>query len=135
MSEPVLTHPHLVDHVRLDQWLWAARMFRSRTLAKEAIEGGKVRYQGERPKVSRSVEVGVRVTVRQDGDEAEYRVLALSGTRTGAPLARLLYEETAESRSRREALRFERQAAGPLPNPQRPTKKERRQIHRFKREL
>ena len=121
--------------VRLDKWLWAARFFKTRSLAKDAIEGGKVRYEGEHAKVSRAVEVGAMLTIRQGFDEIEVIVRALSDQRSGAPQARLLYEETAQSRERREHAARQRKAAGATISAQRPSKQQRRVLERFKRGL
>lgn len=119
--------------VRLDKWLWAARFYRTRTLAKEAIEAGHVRYEGERSKVAKEVEVGARLRVRQGWDEREVIVQALSVQRGGAAQAQLLYAETPESLERRERERLERQAAHAAVSPVKPNKKARRLIHHFKR--
>lgn len=119
--------------VRLDKWLWAARFFKTRSLAKQAIESGHVRYEGERSKVSKEVTVGARLRVRQGWDEVELVVLGLCAQRRGAPEARTLYEETAESRARREMEHLQRDAAQGLVSTQRPTKQQRRELHRFKR--
>lgn len=121
--------------VRLDKWLWAARFFKTRSLAKQAIEGGKVRYRGERCKVSREVEVGTLLQIRQGFDEFEVTVTGLSEQRGPAPQARRLYEESAQSIERRERAAAERKAmyaAGQPVSPERPTKKQRRMIHRFR---
>lgn len=120
--------------VRLDKWLWAARFFKTRSLAKQAIEGGKVHYNGQRSKVSKDVEVGARLTIRRGWDECEVEVIALSGQRGGAPQASLLYEETQASRERRERVAAERKAlaASEPGSLERPNKKQRRMIHRFK---
>lgn len=122
--------------VRLDKWLWAARFFKTRSLAKQAIEGGKVHYEGQRCKVSKEVEVGATLTIRQDLDECEVVVQALSTQRRGAPEARLLYAETPASAARRDVSAAERRSqrlAGLIGPSDRPTKKQRRQIHQFKR--
>lgn len=122
------------EKLRLDKWLWAARFFRTRSLAKAAIEGGRVQLRGQRVKVSREIAVGDTLTVRQGRDDRVVVVRGLSDQRRGAPEAGLLYEETAESLARREAAAAARRAAGdmiPRP-PGRPTKKQRRQIHRFR---
>ncbi|GEK49092.1 ribosome-associated heat shock protein Hsp15 [Bisbaumannia pacifica] len=124
-----------MDSVRLDKWLWAARFFKTRALAKKAIEGGKVHYNGDRAKTSKSVELGALIRVPQGWDVWEVEVLALSDQRRGAPEARALYRETAESVSRREreseARRLTNQAMQhPL---KRPDKKQRREIQRFQR--
>jgi ribosome-associated heat shock protein Hsp15 len=120
--------------VRLDKWLWAARFFKSRSLAKAAIDGGKVHLDGRRIKVSKEVCVGSMVQIRQGWDEKVVRVKQLSDQRRGAPQAQLLYEETTESQAKREAQALARKAAGGmLDRPdRRPTKKQRRQIHAFK---
>ncbi|TDO03484.1 MULTISPECIES: ribosome-associated heat shock protein Hsp15 [Halomonas] len=123
-----------MDSVRLDKWLWAARFFKTRALAKKAIEGGKVHYQGGRAKTSKAVEVGALIRVPQGWDILEVEVLALSDQRRGAPEARALYRETEESVARREreaeARRLTHQAMQhPL---KRPDKKQRRDIRRFK---
>ena len=124
-------------HIRLDKWLWAARFFKTRSLAKQAIEGGKVHYNGARSKVSKEVEIGALLLVRQGWDEVEVEVRALSDQRGGAPQARLLYAETPESCARREKEGAERKAlAASAPStPDRPNKKQRRMIHRFKEQL
>ena len=119
---------------RLDKWLWAARFFKTRALAKAAIEGGKVHYAGERSKPSKEPKVGDELQVRQGHDQRIVVIRAISMVRRGAPEAQLLYEETADSIARREAAAAQRKAAGPgaLISEHRPTKKQRRQIHRFK---
>lgn len=119
--------------MRLDKWLWAARFFKTRTLAKDAVECGHVRYDDERARVSKSVAVGARLRIRQGWDEVEVVVLGLSDQRRGAPEAQRLYAETADSQARRERERLLRQAAVGLDSPQRPTKQQRRELHRFKR--
>ncbi len=120
--------------LRLDKWLWAARFFKTRSLAKAAIEGGKVQLDGHRVKVSREIAVGDVLKIRQGWDEKIVRVAALSDQRRGAPEAQQLYEETADSVARREAEAAARKAAGGMiERPERrPTKKQRRQIHRFR---
>ena len=125
---------HADAKVRLDKWLWAARLFKTRSLAKQAIEGGKVHYNGARSKVSKDVEIGATLTVRQGWDEKELRVKALSEQRRGAPQAQLLYEETEQSLQRRENASGQRKALQGmgLISTERPNKKQRRQIHRFK---
>ena len=121
-----------VEPVRLDKWLWAARFFRTRSLAKQAVENGKVLYNGERPKVSRVVQIGASLRVAQGHDRVEIRVLGLSDRRGGAPEARLLYEETAQSLEQRAVAAAQRRANAPV-STERPSKKERRLISRFKR--
>ncbi len=122
------------ERVRLDKWLWAARFFRTRNLAKQAIEGGKVWYDGARTRVSKEVHVGAELRVRQGFDERTVVVRALATERRGAPEAAVLYEETADSVAARAAAterrRLERAGAGAPA--QRPDKRERRLIHRFR---
>lgn len=121
--------------VRLDKWLWAARFYKTRSIAKQAIEGGKVHYNGARCKVSKEVELGALLTLRTGWDEREVEVLALSDQRRGAPEAALLYRETDDSIAQRERRAAERKALGPaagIISNERPTKKQRRQIHRFR---
>ena len=119
--------------VRLDKWLWAARFFKTRAIAKAAIEGGKVHYNGTRAKVSKVVELGAEITARQGWEEKVVIVKGLSDQRKGAPEAQTLYEETPESIDRRERNAQMRKAqGGQLASDRRPTKKERRQIIDFK---
>jgi ribosome-associated heat shock protein Hsp15 len=120
--------------VRLDKWLWAARFFRTRNLARQAIEGGKVWYDGARTKVSREVRVGAELRIRQGFDEKTVTVRALSQERRGAPEAALLYEETAASVAARTAGADQRrlQRAGDVVHEGRPSKRDRRLIHQFK---
>lgn len=122
------------DGVRLDKWLWAARFFKTRSLAKAAIEGGKVRLAGQRTKVSKEITPGTALHIRQGHDERIVVVRELSEQRRGAPEAQLLYEETPDSVARREKEAAARKAAGGmLDRPAlRPNKKQRRQIHRFR---
>ncbi len=126
-----------MEKLRLDKWLWAARFYKTRGLAKQAIAGGKIRLDGQHVKVSKEISVGDRLRIRQGWDEKAIRVCALSDQRRGAPEAALLYEESAESIEKREATAAARKAAGGmLHRPEgRPTKKQRRQIHRFKQDV
>ena len=122
------------DKLRLDKWLWAARFFKTRSLAKAAVEGGKVQLEGQRVKVSREICEGDTLHIRQGWDERVVVVKALSEQRRGAPEAQLLYEETAQSIAKREEAAAARKAAGGMIDrpAQRPDKRQRRQIHRFK---
>ena len=126
-----------IEKIRLDKWLWAARFFKTRSLAKKAIEGGKVHHQGQRVKVSKEIVVGDILQLRQGWDEKTITVLTLSNQRRGAPEAALLYQETEESITQREARAAERKAHNAaLGHPvKRPTKKQRRQIHRFREDM
>lgn len=120
--------------VRIDKWLWAARIYKTRSLAKQAVEGGKVHIAGQRVKASKELTVGLTLTLRQGWDEKVVVIKALSDQRRGAPEAALLYEETAASVAKREHQAEQRKLANALnPPPEgRPTKKQRRQIHQFK---
>ena len=121
-----------LDKVRIDKWLWAARFFKTRSLAKAAIENGKIHIDGNKSKPSRQLEVGNILTIRQGYDIKTVEVLALSEQRGGAPEAMLLYSETAESIEQRERQSAQRKAAhGSVIIDGRPNKKQRRQIHRF----
>lgn len=122
-----------MTEVRLDKWLWAARFFKTRRLAQEAINGGKIHIDGQRPKTSKKVTIGLNIAIRQGYDEKTVEVLDLSEHRRGAPEAKLLYQESEESIQRREVAQAMRKLTKPAaPNPGRPNKKERRQIIRFK---
>lgn len=123
-----------MDKLRIDKWLWAARFFKTRSLAKQAIEGGKISMAGQKVKVSKEIAVGDMLQVRQGYDIRVIEVLNLSSQRRGAPEAQLLYRETESSLEQREKEAAARKAAGgTLGRPERrPTKKQRRQIHRFK---
>ncbi len=120
------------EKVRLDKWLWAARFYKTRALAKAAIEGGKVHYDQQRVKPGRLVQLGAAINLRIGLDEREVVVDALSDKRGSAPEAQKLYHETAASIQRREEARAIRKAAG-IVHERKPDKKQRRQIHRFKR--
>jgi len=94
-----------VQSVRLDLWLWAARFYRTRALAKQAVETGQVDVGGQRAKASRAVRVGDALRVERSGEVFEVQVRGLSDTRGPAPVAQALYAESEESRARREAAR------------------------------
>ena len=123
--------------VRLDKWLWAARFFKTRSLAKQAIEGGKVHCNDARCKSSKEVQPGDLLQIRQGWDELTVKVKSLSDKRQGAPQAALLYDETEESVKTRQLQAAQRKAMNAAnPHPQkRPSKKDRRQIHRFRRDF
>ncbi len=121
------------DRIRLDRWLWAARFFKTRELATEAVEGGKVHLNGERVKPAHPVRPGDQVEIRRGVEQFEIRVRGLADRRGPAPEAQQLYEETAASRQRREAeaeLRRLHLADAPRPSG-RPDKRQRRRIIRF----
>lgn len=119
--------------VRLDKWLWAARFFKTRALAKAAIEGGKVHCRGERCKPSKEPKLGEELVIRVGFDERTVVIRALSAVRKGAPEAQLLYEETAESLSRRESAAAMRKAGSlGVETDGKPSKKQRRALQRFR---
>ena len=119
--------------VRVDKWLWAARFFKTRALAVEAINGGHVHVNGTRVKAARTLQAGDEVRVRKGPYEFVVAVRGLSTRRGPAPEARRLYEETEASSRAREALAEQRrlEAAGDMAPSRRPDKKERRHIIRF----
>lgn len=123
--------------VRLDKWLWAARFFKTRQLAHEAIAGGKIHLNGQRVKPGKEVGIGARLEISKDQLTWEIDVTALSSRRGPASQAALLYRETPESESRRHAelARRREQRELDLPYEGRPTKRDRRMIHRFKDSL
>lgn len=125
------------DRVRIDKWLWAARFYKTRSLATEAVAGGKVEVNGERAKPARSVRVGDHVTVRQPPFEWRLSVRALGLRRGPATLAQGLYEEDGDSRAQRERLAERLRITQPVfvyEEKGRPTKKDRRMIDRWERE-
>ena len=122
------------DKVRLDKWLWAARFYKTRAVARQMIEGGKVQYHGQRSKPSKWVELGAQVQVRQGNDLRTVIVVSLSEHRRSAPEAQQLYQETVESIAKRESIAQARKMnALTMPHPdRRPDKKERRDLIKFK---
>jgi ribosome-associated heat shock protein Hsp15 len=123
------------DRTRVDKWLWAARFFKTRALASEAIAGGKVQVNGERVKRARPLQIGDEIRIRQGPYEQQIVVRALSGRRGPAAQAAQLYEEKAESRAAREQLALQLKTLHSMfvPERGRPTKKDRREMERFKR--
>jgi len=120
--------------VRLDKWLWAARFFKTRSLAADAVEGGKVELNGERVKRAKNVQLGDEVSVRLGPYEHVVLVRGLSERRGPASVAQTLYEETADSVAARERLAAQLKmapAAFVYEERGRPTKKDRRELTRF----
>lgn len=119
-----------VAAVRLDVWLWAARFFRTRSLAKQAVETGKVDVAGQRPKSSRAVRVGEALQISRGDELFDIQVLGLSEMRGPAPVAQQLYAESEASLARRAELRLQRAAAknGYQPPEHKPDKRARRLI-------
>ncbi|GAB4343984.1 MAG: ribosome-associated heat shock protein Hsp15 [Desulfobulbaceae bacterium] len=125
--------PAAQPRVRLDKWLWAARFFKTRSLAARAVSGGHVHVNGDRAKPARSVQVGDTLDIRRGVTAFEVVVLQLNDRRGPAVKARTMYEETPgsiERRTREAAERRLRAAAGPAPAG-RPDKRERRKIRKF----
>jgi ribosome-associated heat shock protein Hsp15 len=120
--------------VRLDKWLWAARFFKTRSLAKAAVESGKVHYNKARAKPSRGVELGANVRIQLGWDEKTVKIEEVHDNRRGAPDAQKMYAETEESITKREETSRQRKSMGmTVQAPEhRPNKKERRDIIRFK---
>jgi ribosome-associated heat shock protein Hsp15 len=120
--------------VRLDKWLWAARFYKTRQLAVEAINGGKIKVNGQRAKPGRSIDTGMRIEIQKDGLSWDIEVIALSKQRRSASEAALLYLEGEESRLKRQELVRQRRETGAVPGDAsgRPTKRDRRLIQRFK---
>ena len=123
------------DSVRVDKWLWAARFFKTRALAREAIKGGKVQLAGHKVKPGRVLKEGDRLTIRRAEDTFEITVADLGDRRVSAALAKEKYVEDPESISRREAAAEQRKAdyLARAERPRRPDKRQRRQIIRFTR--
>jgi ribosome-associated heat shock protein Hsp15 len=123
-----------VDSVRLDKWLWAARFYKSRTLAATAIEAGRVLVADERAKPARLIKVGERLKVNREQERFELVVRGITEQRKSAPLARLLYEETPESLLARQTIaenrRFYSEPSQEIAG--RPTKRNRRALERWK---
>ena len=123
-----------LETVRIDKWLWAARFFKTRSIAKAAIEGGKVHHGTDRVKVSKEVRIGMEFTIQQGFERKTVVVKALSNVRGGAPQAQLLYDETEVSITKRELLNAQRKLNNLARPDHRPNKRDRRQIHKFKEE-
>jgi len=122
-------------NIRLDKWLWAARFYKTRSLATEAVKGGKVHLNNQRAKPSHAVEIGHTIRIKKESIEQTIIIKQLSSQRGPASIAQTLYEETAESIELREKRTQERKAmyAGmPQYDSRRPGKKDRRKIIQFK---
>ena len=122
------------DSVRIDKWLWVARFFKTRSLAAQAVGGGKVQLNGARVNPARALKPGDELEIHKSGYEYQVRVVLLSERRGPAKVAQTLYEESGESIKKREALREQHRLAGAsMPHPQRkPDKKARRQLRDLK---
>jgi ribosome-associated heat shock protein Hsp15 len=124
-----------VAGIRIDKWLWAARFFKTRSLATDAVGGGKIKLNGATTKPARDVKVGDRLDICNGDTRWQVAILGLSEKRGPAPEARLLYEETPESIAAREAeqlrRKFTQEPSAEIHG--RPTKRDRRQMDRFGR--
>jgi len=123
--------------IRLDKWLWAARFYKTRAIAKQMIDGGKVFYNGQRTKSGKTVSLGDKILLRQSYEEREVIVIALSGTRRDASFAQTLYQETPTSITAREKNALARKQ-GVLLSPAsdtKPDKKQRRKLRQFKERI
>ncbi len=125
------------NKVRIDKWLWAARFFKTRSLAAKAVSGGKVHVNEARVKASRLVAVGDRLRINRNNTEFVVDVLALADKRGPAKVAQTLYSETEDSAAAREEIRqqkkVERIVSGHMVPPKRPGKRDRRLIKKFVR--
>lgn len=120
--------------MRLDKWLWAARFFKTRSIASDAVDGGKVKVNGAGAKPAKDVKVGDRLLIRAGEQEWEIVIQGLNEQRRPASEAQLLYQETPESAERR-AKAAELKKMAPMPGAEekgRPTKRDRRQLDRFR---
>ena len=123
--------------VRLDKWLWAARFFKTRSVAREAVSGGKVHLNGNRAKPGRSLNVGVDLRIQRGEEEYTITVVELSVRRGPAVIARTFYEESEESRIKREQHAEQRKLEHQqhATRERRPDKRQRRRIVRFKQDF
>ena len=122
------------SNVRLDKWLWAARFYKTRSIARDMVQGGKVHYNGQRTKPSKIVEVGAVVKLLQGVDEKVVTIEKILEKRQGAPIAQTLYQETQASIEKREANAIARKNNSFFaPHPERkPDKKQRRELLKLK---
>lgn len=136
MKNQTNQEPQILNKVRADKWLWAARFFRTRTLAKEAIEGGKVHMNGQKIKTSKELHVGDILTIRQGHASVQEQktiiIKALSDNRGNAAKAQMLYTETDESIATREFFAEQRKLQNLARPSTKPDKKQRRDIKKFK---
>ena len=124
------------DNIRIDKWLWTSRFFKTRALATEAVNGGKAHLNGQRVKAGRMVKVGDMLSIQKNTDSYEITILAINKTRRPAKEACLTYEESEQSRLKREKEQgMKKLVSATRPVPQRkPDKREREQLRRFKQE-
>lgn len=120
--------------LRIDKWLWAARFFKTRRLASDAVSGGKVHVNGQRAKPSKDIHIGDELNISKAGYQWDVTIRGLNAQRRPASEAVELYKESEDSQKRRqEALALNKDIYASTPQSERPNKKQRRQIHRFKK--
>ncbi len=117
--------------MRVDKWLWVARFFKTRNLAKAAIEGGKVHHAGDRVKVSKEIRIGMELSIMQGFEKKTVLIKALADQRESASIAQQLYQETEVSLARRELIAAQRKLNNLARPDHKPNKRDRRQIHKF----
>ncbi|MGB4499493.1 MAG: S4 domain-containing protein [Methylococcaceae bacterium] len=126
-----------LESIRIDKWLWTARFFKTRSLATEAVAGGKIHVDKQRVKPSKEIKIGAKLEIHRDGFEWLVTVTGIAKQRVSAKEAALLYEENTDSLEKRqkqiEVKREERQFLGFQKPEHKPNKKNRDLIHRFKR--
>jgi ribosome-associated heat shock protein Hsp15 len=123
-----------MDSLRIDKWLWAARFFKTRSLAARACDLGRIAFNGQPVKPSREVHAGDRLQIKNNSGDFQVDVLALSQIRGPAPVAQTLYRETDESRNLRMKLAEERKATPRVEDFRqgKPSKRDRRELNRFR---
>lgn len=130
MTSP--NHTPSLDKIRLDKWLWAARFYKTRSLATEAVEGGKVKLNSQRTKPAHAIKVGDKLDIVIGTYTWQLTVIALSDKRGAAPIAQTLYQEDSDSHARRQAQVAERKQLGQTHPVRAPDKKDRREIAKLK---
>lgn len=137
LKDITMTKNNKLISTRLDKWLWAARFYKTRAIAKQMIDGGKVFYNGQRAKSGKAVVIGDMIKIRQGFDEKEVEVIALADKRRDATFAQTLYQETEKSIETREKNSLARKQ-GILLSPAsatKPDKKQRRKLREFKERI
>lgn len=133
MKETLAITEQIADKCRLDKWLWAARFFKTRSIAADAVDSGKVRVDGDRAKPAKEIKIGMLIAIRHKEFEIEVDVTGLSSIRRGAPEAALLYAETEPSKTKRENAKITLEADHGIRErgAGRPTKRQQREIKKF----
>jgi ribosome-associated heat shock protein Hsp15 len=128
--------PDSLDVIRLDKWLWAARFYKTRQLAHEAIAGGKVQVSGQRCKPGKDIKIGTEININKNGYSWDITVCSIITQRRSAKDAALMYVESPESHAKRQQqiqdVKLQRELFGAIEASHKPNKKDRRLIHRFK---